>query len=75
MPTDETAADAIAQTEGIVQNADATAITGAVLTAAGVTGYNPENLAAYQAAISVAGDTTLDTLAKIQATIDGVNGT
>jgi hypothetical protein len=53
----------------------ATAITGAVLTAAGGTGYNADNLLAYQTAISKAADGDLDTLAKIQAMIDGVNGT
>jgi hypothetical protein len=78
MPTEpaDPAADAISQIEGIAKDADATAITGGVLFyGAGVTGYKPEKLAAYQLAISKAADGDLDTLAKIQATIDGVNGT
>ena len=73
MPTEpaDPLAAAISQIEGIVQGADATAITGAVFTAAGV-GYNPEFLAFFQAAISEADDGALNTLAKIKAMINTV---
>ena len=70
-----TTTNAIQAIEGIAQDADASAITVAVLTTAGATDYNAELLAAYQVAISKAADGTLDTLAKIQTMINLVNTT
>ena len=69
-----TTTNAIQTIEGIAQDADATAITEAVLTATRLARWVKGLLVHYRAAISKAADGELDNLVKIQAMIDAVNG-
>ncbi|PAB60852.1 copper amine oxidase N-terminal domain-containing protein, partial [Anaeromicrobium sediminis] len=73
--TDETNSEQIAKIEGIAQNGDASSITIEDIKDAGVTESKvlDGNLLAYQAAIVAAEDGALNTKAKIEDMVDGVN--
>ena len=65
------ATDAITAIDAVTT--DASSITVVTLTATGVSGVLADNLAVYQAAIVAMADGDLNTLAKIQGMVDGVN--